>query len=68
MAELSKRMDIIEQTVRETDPELYQWILQGVTDEFATFKYLHETKGMPCGHRQYYERRRKFYYMLSQKI
>lgn len=68
MAELSKRMDIIEQTVRETDPELYRWILQGVTDEFATYTYLRMTKNMPCGDQKYYRLRKKFYYLLAQKL
>ena len=65
MAELSKKIGIIEKTATETDPELYQWILQGVTDEFATYKYLKTIKGIPCGKDMYYNRKRRFYFLLS---
>ena len=68
MAELSKKIEIIEKTATETDPDLWQWILQGVTDEFATYKYLKMIKGIPCGKDMFYDRRRRFYYLLSQKI
>ena len=67
-AELAKKLEIIEQTVKEVDKDLYQWILQGVTDEFATYTYLRMTKNMPCGDQKYYRLRRKFYYLLAQKL
>lgn len=67
-AELDKRIHLIEDTARETDGQLFKWILQGVTDEYATFKYLSSVKHIPCGRRQYYERRRRFFYLLSQKL
>ena len=67
-AELSTRINLIEQTAKETDPELYEWILQGVTDDFATFKSRSTFKGMPCGKDKYYYSRRKFFFLLSQKI
>ena len=67
-AELAKKMETIERTAEETDPELAEWILQGVTQYFATFKYLSTVKRIPCGKDKYYHTRRKFYYLLSQKI
>ena len=67
-AELARKIDIIEQTAKETDETLFRWILQGVTDSFATFTYLHTIKSMPCSRNTYYNRRHKFYYLLSGKI
>ena len=58
----------IEQTAIETDPEIYQWLLEGVTTEYATYRYLRDAKGIPCGDQKYYKTRRKFYWLLSQKI
>ena len=58
----------IEQTAIEADPELYPWILEGVTQDYATYRYLRDAKKMPCGKNMYYERRRRFYWLLSKKI
>lgn len=68
MAELSGKIALIEQTAKETDPDLYEWILQGVTEDWATYKYLSTIKGIPCGKDVYFNRRRKFYYLLTRKI
>jgi uncharacterized glyoxalase superfamily metalloenzyme YdcJ len=67
-AELSKKIEIIEQTAMEADKDLFQWILQGVTDEFASYKYLRMIKGIPCSYNTYYDKIHRFYYLLSQKI
>lgn len=65
--ELEEKCELIEQTAIEADPEIYQYILTGVTQEYATFRYLKHL-GMPCGQSMYYDRRRKFYWILAQKI
>ncbi len=65
--ELRKKCELIEQTAIEADPDLYQWILEGVTRSYATYKYLKMCKNIPCGKKMYYDRRRKFYYLLSRK-
>ena len=67
-AELSKKIKQIEQTAIETDPDLAQWILQSVTDEFATFSYLSRVKGLPCSRNTLSRRRSKYYFLLAQKI
>lgn len=67
-ARLSKKCEIIEQTAIEADAELYPWILEGVTQEYVTYRYLKTSKHIPCGKDMYYNRRRKFYYLLSKKI
>ncbi len=65
---LRKKCEIIEQTAAESDPTIYPYIIEGVTNEYATYKYLKQAKGIPCGKDMYYDRRRKFYWLLSQKI
>ena len=47
---------------------IYPWILEGVTTDYATYRYLRDSKKIPCGKKMYYERRRKFYYLMSKKI
>ncbi len=65
---LQEKCELIEQTAIEADSELYQYILEGVTAEYATYKYLKQAKNIPCGKDMYYDRRRKFYWLLSKKI
>lgn len=67
-AELRKKCELIEQTAIEADPDIYQYIIKGVTEEYATYKYLKKVLGIPCGKDMYYDRRRRFYWLLSNKI
>ena len=68
MAELSKKIATVEETAKEAGGEIAEWILKGVTIENATFNYLKMVTGIPCERDMYYERRRKFYWLISQKI
>lgn len=65
---LREKCELIEQTAIEADPDLYQYVIEGVTREYATYKYLRQVEGIPCGKDMYYDRRRKFYWLLAQKI
>lgn len=65
--ELRKKCELIEQTAMEADPEIYQYIIEGVTADYASYKYLKEVKGIPCCKNVYYDRRKKFYWLLSRK-
>ena len=67
-AELRRKCELVEQTAIETDPDLYPWILKAVTNEGASYKWLKSRLHIPCGKDMYYDRRRKFYYLLSKKI
>lgn len=66
-AELSKKCELIEQTAIEADPELYQYIIEGVTEEYASFRYLKQSLEIPCEKDMYYNRRRRFFWLLSKK-
>jgi hypothetical protein len=64
---LEERCKLIEDTAKEADPELWTYILKGVTDENASYTYLRQVMNIPCGKNYYFEKRRKFYYLLSRK-
>lgn len=66
--QVAKNVDMIQQTAIEADGDLYQYILKNVTEEGVSFKYLKTVMGMPAGKDMFYDRRRKFYYLLSRKI
>lgn len=61
-AELQKDLDLIEQTAIEADAEIYQYIISNVVDG-VPWEYL----GVPMGRRKFYETRKKFFYLLSEK-
>lgn len=61
-ADLSAKCEIVEKTAIEVNPYTYQFILRNVT-EGISYEYL----DVYCGRRQFYEDRRKFFYLLSRK-
>ncbi len=66
--ELSRKCRLVEQTALEADPELYQYIMKAVTNESITYNYLKMIMDIPCSKNTWYTRRKKFYWLLSQKI
>lgn len=66
--QLEEKCKILEQTAIEADPELYQYILKAVTNEGISYNYLKMIMNIPCCKNVWYDRRRKFYYLLSRKI
>ncbi len=65
---LRKKCELIEQIAFEVAPEIYLELLEGVTTEYASYRYLHDVRKIPCGKDMYYECRRKFYWLISKKI
>lgn len=65
--ELSAKCDLIERTARAAGGDLSEYILLGVTREENTYNRLIQRYRMPCGRNVYYNRRRKFYFYLSEK-
>lgn len=63
---LQKKIVLIEKTVAQTDPVIYKYLIRGVT-EGRPFDKL-AADGMPCSRNTYYDRRRKFFYLLSEKM
>lgn len=67
MAELKTKIERIESVAKEADPVLAKYILKAVTNEDVTFNYLKQFMDIPCEKDMYYDRRRKFYWLMSRK-
>ena len=65
---LVKNVDLVEHCARKADPDLFKWIMWGVTNEGVNYDNLKTLKDIPCSRNTYYDRRRKFYYLLSRKL
>lgn len=59
---LRAKNELIEQAAIEADAYIYQSIIKNVT-EGIPYEYME----VPCGRRQFYERRRLFFKILSEK-
>lgn len=60
----TKQIDLIEKIAIETDHYLYDYLIKGIT-EGRSYTYLKAVLGMPCGRDMYYDRYRKFFWLLS---
>lgn len=65
--QLEENCKMIEQAAIDADPDIYQYLIKAVTDENITYRYLELVMGIPCGKKMYYDRRRKFYWILNQR-
>ena len=61
----SERIKLIEKTALEADPYLHDYIIKGVTEE-RSYTYLNTVMEIPCGKDMYYDRYRKFFWLLSE--
>lgn len=61
----SEKIELIENAVKETDNCLYDYILKAVT-EGLSYTYLKTKLDMPCGRDMYYNRYRKFFWILNE--
>lgn len=57
----SERILLVENAVRSTSVELYEYILKCVTEGLS----YDDMYSIPCGRRQYYEYYRKFFWLLD---
>lgn len=63
---LTDTMKLIEDTVKEVDSDIYKWLLNGVTTD-KSYEYLNQKMGLPMSRSAYYERYRKYFFLLSKK-
>lgn len=63
---LERKIGIINDCAMAADPDLASWIIKGVTHGYS-YGYLAMKLGMPAGKDMYYDRYRKFFYLLAQK-
>jgi hypothetical protein len=61
----AERIELIEKTAKEADEYLYTYILKAVTEELS-YTYLKSKLNIPCGRDMYYDRYRKFFWLLSE--
>ena len=67
-AELKQKMDIVVECCNEADAALSEYILKAVTNENVTYQNLKVLLDIPCGATLFYEKRRKFYWLLAKEI
>lgn len=61
-----ERIKMVKDSAEESDEFLSSYILRAVT-EGLSFNYLQTKLGMPCSKDTYYDRYRKFFWILSKK-
>lgn len=61
----SNRMAVIEQVAKDADKYLWYYILRAVT-EGLSYTYLKTKLDIPCGKDMYYDRYRRFFWLLSE--
>lgn len=59
------RIELIERIAKDADEFLYPYILKAVT-EGLSYTYLKAKLNIPCGRDMYYDRYRKFFWLLSE--
>lgn len=64
--DLLRRMELVEQTAKAADPDLFPYILLAVTEDLS-YTVLQMEYKIPCGKDMYYDRYRKFFWLLSKK-
>lgn len=64
-ARYSEKMKLIESVAMETDRYLCDYILKAVTENLS-YTYLKSKLEIPCGKDMYYDRYRRFFWLLSE--
>lgn len=60
----AEKIKMVERVAMETDNCLHQYILKAVTEGYS-YTYLKTRLNIPCGRDMYYDRYRKFFWLLS---
>ena len=58
------KIDMVEKAAKDADPDIWNYILKAVTEELS-FSHLKTKLEIPCGKDMYYDRYRKFFWLLS---
>ena len=64
-AQYAKRISLIEEAAKEADDFLYPYLLRAVT-EGLSYTYLKSRLNVPCGRDMYYDRYRRFFWLLNE--
>lgn len=57
-------IDLIEQTAIDADPDLAKWLVKGITENYS-YEFLKYQLGLPAGREMYYDRYRRFFWLLD---
>lgn len=60
-----EKIQLIEEVAKETDRYLYKYIIKAVTENLS-YTYLKSKLEIPCGRDMYYDRYRRFFWLLSE--
>lgn len=63
---LKDKISLIEECVELADSSITPWLLKGITENYS-YDYLKYQLDLPAGRDYYYERYRKFFWILDQK-
>lgn len=66
-AEIRRKMLLVEHAAFDAGGDIGEFILKSVINEDVTFEDM-KALGLPCERTMYYDRRRKYYYLLSKEI
>ena len=64
-ARYSERISLLEKVAKEADEYLHSYILKAVTENLS-YTYLKSKMDIPCGKDMYYDRYRRFFWLLSE--
>ncbi len=64
--ELNKKISLIENCADLSEPSISSWLIKGVTENY-TYEYLKYKLDLPAGRDYYYDRYRKFFFILDKK-
>ena len=59
------KITYVEKIAMETDTSLWVYILKGVTEEGVTYTYLRNMMDIPCSKNMYYDRYRRFFWLMD---
>ena len=64
-AQYAKKIELVEKAAKEADRYLHEYILKAVTEE-RSYTYLKSKLDIPCGKDMYYDRYRRFFWLLNE--
>lgn len=64
-AHYRERINLVEEIAKEADKYLYKYILKAVTENLS-YTYLKSRLEIPCSRDMYYDRYRRFFWLLSE--
>ena len=64
--QLEQNINLIDSVAEQADPCLAKWIIRGITENY-TYEYLKYQLDLPAGRDMYYDRYRRFFWILDMK-